>query len=204
MRCPACQHEAFETANVCLQCNFSLAGLEKIMGFAPHLKTDVTDMAGHLKGREIKALRQAIFHLQRRFPQVRCAVVVSVTPESVTLPLYVFWLFNKGGLSSAVERGGANRLVLIVHDPEADKLACMIGYGLEPFVSEDRMADCLQAALSGISAGETGKGLEACIARFDAHLAEVAASIERGFGLGVEYEHLEQLTEGGDAPALAY
>ncbi len=204
MRCPACQHEIFETAEACPQCSFSLPALERVMGFAPSLKPDVTDMAGELTGKDLKRVRRAIARFQKRFPQARCAVVASHTPEKVSLPLYAFWLFNKGGLSSMVERGGANRLVLIVLDPAAQKLACMIGYGLEPFVSEGRMTACLQAALPFLASDEPGAGLCACIEQLETHLTEVAESLNQTFGLGDEYEHLEQLQETGNASALAY
>jgi len=203
MRCPACQQETFETADQCAQCGFSLPALEKLMGFAPNLKPDVTDMAGELTKKELNMVRRGIARLEHRFPQLRCAVVVSSTPPNITLPLHAFWLFNKGGLTSAVERGGANRLVLIVLDPEADKLACMIGYGLEPFVSEGRLIASLQAALPFLAADEPGAGIVACIAHLEVHLAEVAVSIDKAFGLGEEYEGLEHL-ETNNASALAF
>lgn len=204
MRCPACQQATFETASTCSQCGFSLPALEKLIGIAPSLKADVTDMEGELKGREIKSLRRALSRLERRFPQVRCAVVVSTPAPDISLALHAFWLFNKGGIVSAVERGGANRLVLVVLDPAASKLACMIGYGLEPFVSEGRLTACLQAALPGIASGQTGKGLEACIEQLEIHLTEVAAGLDQGFGIGVLYEGMDQLNEASNAPALAY
>lgn len=174
------------------------------MGFAPSLKPDITDMAELLSGRGLKTVRQAIDRLQRHFPQVRCAVVVSATPNTITLPLHAFWLFNKGGLASAVERGGANRLILLVMDPEAQKIACMIGYGLEPFIAEGRLTACLQAALPHLASDDPAAGLCACIEQLEVHLAEVAQSLDQAFGLGVEYEDMEQLTEAGDAAAFAY
>lgn len=203
MRCPACQQATFETADQCAQCGFSLPALEKIMGFAPHLKPDVTDMTGELTKKELNMVRRGIARMGHHFPQLRCAVVVSRTPPNITLPLHVFWLFNKGGLASVVERGGANRLVLIVLDPEAEKLACMIGYGLEPFVSEGRLMACLQAALPFLASGETGAGIVASIAHLETHLAEVAESLDRAFGLGEEYESMGHL-ETNNAAALAF
>ena len=204
MRCPACQQETLETADVCSQCGFSLPALENLLGFAPSLKPDVTDMAGALSQREFKRVRGSITSLEKRFPQVRCAVVVSHTPPSVSLPVYAFWLFNKGGLTSALERGGANRLVLIVLDPQSEKLACMVGYGLEPFISEGRMIASLQAALPSLAAEEAGAGICACIAQLETHLAEVADSLDKAFGIGEEYEGLEHFMNANDAAALAF
>lgn len=204
MRCPACQQESSETANSCLQCGFSLLALEKLMGFAPSLKPDVTDMAGILSKRELARVRAGITRLEHHFPQVRCAVVISSTPPNITLPLHAFWLFNKGGLTSAVERGGANRLVLLVIDPEAEKLACMIGYGLEPFVAEGRLIASLQAALPFLASEAPGEGIVACISQLEMHLAEVADGIGKAFGIGEIYEGLEQILETGSAAALAY
>ena len=204
MQCPACQQPTFETADVCAQCGFTLAALERLMGFAPSLKPYVTDLAGELTTKDIAMVRKSIDKLQRRFPQVRCAVVVSATPANITLPLHAFWLFNKGGLCSALERGGANRLVLIVVDPEAQKLACMIGYGLEPFFNEGRMTSCLHAALPGMASDEPGAGLCAAIEQLSAHLGEVAQSMNQAFGLGEELEYLEQLTEVGTAAEFVY
>ncbi len=204
MRCPSCQQAVTESLTACPQCGLSLPALEQMIGIAPTLKPYVTDMAGVLRGSELRGLRRRLARLEHRFPQVRCAVVIGSPPGQISLPLFAFWLFNKGGLTSAVERGGSNRLVMIVLDPDAGKLACMIGYGLEPFVGEGRLTACLQAALAGIASGQTGKGLEACIAELDTHLTEVAASLNQGFGLGVEYESMQQLAEEADAPAFSY
>ncbi|MDB6118788.1 MAG: Psb32 and founding protein of phosphatase [Verrucomicrobiaceae bacterium] len=203
MRCPACQQETFETADLCSQCGFSLPALEKLMGFAPNLKPDVTDMAGELSKKELNMVRKGIARLEHRFPQVRCAVVISSTPPNITLPLHAFWLFNKGGLTSALERGGANRLVLLVLDPEAEKLACMIGYGLEPFVSEGRLLASMQAALASLASGEIGAGIVACMDHLGTHLAEVAESLHKAFDTGEEYQGLENL-ETNNAAALAF
>ncbi len=204
MRCPACQVETQENAAEC-ECGFSLAALDKVLGIPPTLKSTVIDMVHELTGGEIRSVTAEVERLERRFPQMKFHVVVCTPPEKVSLSLYLFWLFNRGGLNSAVERGGMNRTVMFGLDPYNGQSACMIGYGLEPFVSDARITAALNAAFAPLAEDQVGKGIEAFLSEIERQLAEVAAVLPRGFGLGeLEFESLEQVEELEQAKVVAY
>ena len=204
MRCPACQQETHENAEQC-PCGFSLAALDRVLGIPPTLKSTVIDMVSELTGGEVRSLTAEIERLERRFPQMKFHVVVCTPPEKTTLALYLFWLFNRGGLNSAVERGGMNRTVMFGLDPYNGNAAAMAGYGLEPFISEARLTSAMHSAFALLAADQVGKGIEAFLGEMERQLAEVAAMLPQGFGLGeLEFESLEQVEDLEQAKVVAY
>jgi uncharacterized membrane protein YgcG len=204
MRCPACQQETHENAAECA-CGFSLAALDKALGIPPTLKANVTDMVNELTAGEIRRITAETERLERRFPQMNFAVVACSPPEGTTLALYLFWLFNRGGLGSAVERGGMSRMVMLGIDPYAGLAACMIGYGLEPLVSEARITAALNAAFPAFARDSTGDGVEAFLAEMERQLAEVASTVPQSFGLSeIEFESTGQVEELEEASVGAY
>lgn len=204
MVCPACQQATHENAAEC-GCGFSLAALDKLLGIPPTLHTAVCDMVGELTGGETRRLTAVIERLERRFPQLKFAVVVCTPPENVTLALYTFWLFNRGGLASAVERGGTSRMVMLGIDPHAGKMACMIGYGLEPFIAQARITAAMNAAFAALVTDQTGKGVEAFFDEIERQFSEVATKLDQSFGLGeLEFQGLAHLEEIEEANVSAY
>lgn len=204
MRCPACQQATHETAAECA-CGFSLAALDRTLGMPPILKASVTDMVNELTGGEIRSITREIERLERRFPQMTFAVVVCTPPEGTTLALYLFWLCNHSGLGSAIERGGLSRHVMLGIDPFNGLAATMIGYGLEPFISEARLTAALNAAFAPWANDLMGKGIEAFFAALEVQLKEVATTANLSFGLSeIEFENTEQMAELEDARGARY
>lgn len=202
MRCPACQQAAEENAAECA-CGFSLAALDKIMGIPPSLKSEVTDMVNELTGGEVRRITAEIHRLERRFPQANFAVVVCSPPEGATLATYLFWLFNRGGVGSAIERGGMSRLVMLGLDPVNGKAACMLGYGLEPFIAEARLTAALNAAFPSLATDQIGKGIEQFLSELERQMIEAASETQKAFGLGTtEFESVDQFEANDDV--LAY
>ena len=205
MRCPICNTTATETAPACLKCGFSIAALDQALGIPPSLKADVTDLAQEFRPKEIRRLQALLARLARRFPQMRFAVVAGRAPSNVTLPLYAFWLFNRGGLASAVEKGAANRIVLLVIDAEGKRAASILGYGLEPFVGQQCLASALESMLPHFAADEPADAVEAFFQSLATQLESIVQAASLVYGLqGEEFEDLRQLDEVEEAAALAY
>ncbi|MBX7206697.1 MAG: hypothetical protein K1X78_00180 [Verrucomicrobiaceae bacterium] len=154
--CPSCQNPAAEGRDVCIACGFSLAELDRRLGIPPQLSAPVADRFMHLPASDVRRIAALTAAIEKRFPQVHLAAVIDHVPEDVAMAVYTFWVFNRSGISSPVERGADNHLVLLLIDATeggASKgAACMIGYGLEPFVKWHQLEACLgvmKAELAG-------------------------------------------------------
>lgn len=204
MRCPACQQPTLETAVECA-CGFSLPALERLLGMPPMLSPGLNDLMGELTRSDHRSVLEAIARIERSFPQVGLSVVLTRAPAEVGLSLYAFWLFNRTGIASAVERGGANRQVLLAIDPEIGHAACMIGYGLEPFLGDAELANALQAAVPYLSVAKLGQGITAFFSEIDCLLSDCVDNLENTYGLGsFEYQGLAHLEESEQESAVAY
>jgi predicted AAA+ superfamily ATPase len=92
----------------------------------------------------MRKLYEKVRELERRFPQVHVHVVVrNFTPEQ-PIELFAFWIFNGGHLAQEAHKGGGNRDVLFVLDPVHQRMALMVGYGLEPFLRQQALDHLLQ------------------------------------------------------------
>lgn len=191
VRCPACRTPAIETDVACRQCGFSLEAADRAFGIPPHLTPPLADLAGVLGAFERKRALRVIQQVERRFPQLTIAAVLTEVPEQTPLSTYAFWLFNRGQLTSAVEKGGDNRLVMLLIDTGAAQAATMLGYGLEPFVQETRLQSCLQAARQALLRGHHGQAIEAFTRELDRQLSEVCQMIPKQFGLVEDRQWLD-------------
>ena len=204
MRCPACQQPTLETAVECA-CGFSLPALERLLGMPPMLSPGLNDARGELTRSDRRSVLEAIARIERSFPQVGLSVVLTCAPAEIGLSLYAVWLFNRTGIASAVERGGANRQVLLAVDPEIGHAACMIGYGLEPFLGEAELANALQAAAPHLSEARMGQGITAFLAEIECQLSDCVENLESTYGLGrFEFQGLAHLEESEQESAVAY
>lgn len=204
MHCPACQKATTETAEAC-ECGFSLEALDRLLGIAPSLMEGVTDMTDELRPGQIKGLCHEIDRLDRVFPQVRFAIVMCRTAANVPLALYAFWLFNRGGLASAVERAGMNRMVLLAIDSQAGRAASMIGYGLEPFLAREQVEICLKEAQPALAAGQPVRASEVFLQAMERELIDAARDLDKAFGIGgFEFQGLAHLLDSEDQTAVVY
>ncbi len=98
----------------------------------------------------------------------------------VPLGAHAFWLFNTGSLTAPQKSGGLCRLVLLVLDVKLTRAACMIGYGLEPYVPQaalDRVAD---AACPALKMGEPATAILAALHAARKEFAAVAGAVPHG------------------------
>lgn len=146
---------------------------------------------------------RVIEQVERTLPQVGVAVVLMEVPQQVPLVPYAFWLFNRGQLSSAVEKGGENRLVMLLIDTSSDRAIAMVGYGLEPFIQEIHLQACLQAALQPLQRGRHSQAIESFARELERQLRDVCLMARRQFGLSEESRWLDASTPGEEPVGLA-
>lgn len=205
MHCPACHQPVLEDAAACPQCGLSMAVLDRAFGIPPVLGSEIGDLASVLSRSQKRALLKVIAAFEARFPQVGAALVTCKPPPGIPLRGYLFWLFNRSQIVTALESGGANRLILMGLDPAAGQSACMVGYGLEPFLSPDQLMEALSLADAFFARGDAAKGVEVVLQRLAERLTLVSKEAPRAFGLmGETLESLEQLEDPPQLAALAY
>lgn len=203
MRCPACRAPAIETDSACRQCGFSLEVADRSFGIAPALQKPISDLGGVLGSISRHRAAQIIAEVERRFPQLSIAAVLMEVPQQAPLIPYAFWLFNRGSLSSAVEKGGENRLVMLLIDTSSDRAIAMMGYGLEPFFQENYLQACLQAAHQPLVRKRYAQAIESFARELDRQLVEVCKVLPKQYGLVEDASWLDSCAPGDGQLGMA-
>lgn len=203
VRCPACRTPANEIDAACRQCGFSLEVAERSFGIPPALQGPIADEAGVLGTFATRRALHEIAKVERRFPQLSIAAVLMEVPPQAPLAAYAFWIFNRGSLSSALKKGGENRLVMLLIDLSSDRAITMVGYGLEPLLQELHLQTCLQAAEQPLQRGRYGPAIESFVRELDRQLCELCELVPRQFGLAQDSQWLNASLPGDAAVGLA-
>lgn len=183
-----------------------MPALDRLLGKAPTLSYPISDFQHSLRARDCRLLEKRVQRLEHIYPGLRCAIVTTAAPQDVGLGLYTFWLFNRGQLTSALEQGKNNRLVLLVLSPTERKACCMVGYALEPIVSPEILRHCLDAMKPALSEDEMQEGLQAFISELETQLGRIIQAIPQTYGIHPdEYEGLRALLgHGTTEPEAVY
>lgn len=159
-----------------------MEALAPLMGIPPVLNGPVADLTRSLSGAGRRDALRAITALHLRFPQISFAAVLMDIPDQVPPAVQAFWLFNKGSLFSSVEKGGDNHGVLLLVDPSRQHAVAMVGYGLEPFVSEMILEVCLSAATGNLAKDHPGHAIGAFARELERQLLPIVEKLPRTFG----------------------
>lgn len=201
MHCPACRQTLHENVPACPHCGFDLAATVRVLGAAPQLEFPLTDFTGALDPAIKHNVTEALLEMMRKFPQLRFAAVIGHVDARIPLAAHAFWLFNLGGLSMQQESGNQCRLVLLELDVANSRAACMIGYGLEPFIPQDALNRIAAAALPDMLRHDHAAAVIAALQCARAEFATVAETIPRGFGLS---DGGQSASAGNEEAAFAY
>ncbi len=176
---------------------------DRTFGIAPALAGPIADSAGVLGGFAQRRAAHVIAEVERRFPQVSVAVVLMEVPQQAPMVPYAFWIFNRGSLSSAVEKGGENRLVMLLIDTNSDRAIVMVGYGLEPFIQEVHLQACLQAAEQPLRRRRYAQAIESFARELDRQLVALCRLVPKQFGLVPEAQWLNASAAGEGTLGMA-
>lgn len=183
MRCPYCRTRLTETAVECPRCHLTLDRAKVLLGAVPRLGQGVCDTCRVLSRSEMQKLAKACGKLAWNFPQVTLHVLLHQFPQEHPFSLHVFWLFNCGGFSAENSKGSDNHGILLALDPVQGKSGLTVGYGLEPFLSDDALEHLLELSEPAWKTGEWARGISEIIAGLDRLLESAALEASAGFGL---------------------
>lgn len=183
MRCPICQAPLQETSSCCAQCHYDLERAARQFGIPPQLQVPLTDLAGVLSPRQVRAAQRCLAAFTRRFPQMFLHVVMAKLAVEQSLAATAFFYFNQGGLCAPLEKGGSCRDVLLLLDVEQRRAACIIGYGLEPFVSQEALNEIARATLPAMLQSRGLDAIRHAVEKAEEVFASAARSIPHDYGL---------------------
>jgi uncharacterized membrane protein YgcG len=183
MRCPLCHAPLQEHSPCCPQCHFELQQADRDFGIPPPLGVPLTDLARALTRRQFRLALKGLEAFTRRFPQMFFHVVAANLPKEQNLAATVFWLFNKGGICTPMEDGGYCHDVLLLLDIDHARAACIIGYGLEPFVTPESLDEICQAALPSLREKQYLQAIQEALAKADEVLSAASATARQAYGL---------------------
>ena len=143
MRCPYCRTALEEQSVECPSCHLSYQRASALLGSLPRIMPNMQDASVILAPRELRKLKARVRQFEDRFPQVRWHLVIQNLPLDRPIDLYAFWIFNSGVLSMEEDKGAENRDIMVLLDPNAHRVALMVGYGLEPFLQQQALDDLL-------------------------------------------------------------
>lgn len=156
--------------------------LLKIMGPMPIIPGGVSQDARWLGRWKMKALQKKIDGFRRRFPQCRLHLMVRTFPQKMELPVILFWIFNQAGLSLESARDGRNRDIVILIEPDRKKAGMIVGYGLEPLISQEDLDAMMSAGHAFLKTGKFVKAFGAMVAALTSKLEEVSREFPRIVG----------------------
>lgn len=182
MRCPACRNVIHEGDAACLACGFTLAALDPHFGIPPQLTPPVVDIARVLSASSRRTLIEATRRAEQHFPDLHAVVITAEVPSDFSPDLYAFWLFNRTGLFSEVEKGGDNHGVLLLLDTQVARCAVMIGYGLEPLIPQLALETSLIAATPYLVKQNYASAGQAFFREFERQLEMTSESWPKTFG----------------------
>jgi hypothetical protein len=180
--CPVCEHPLEETSAACSGCGFSLSLADAHYGTCLQAVPQVTDHARHISRTGRSSLIKATLEFEQRFPSLQCTTLIHDVPSGVPRRPYLFWLFNRCGLHSALQKGGTNRHVMLWISPETRLLSAIIGYGLEPLVSDRVLNDALAAAAPHVTSGHWAQAGIAFVHALDHGLVVLQSNLPTTFG----------------------
>jgi len=192
MRCPRCQQALQEHSHECAHCSFSLAEADRLYGIPPQVSPTLSDLADAISRKDERNILESLLEKHRLFPQLRFSVVLTRLSADVSLRAYTFWLFNRSGLATSMEKGGNCRVVLLAIDVATLRVACMVGYGLEPFVNDESLSRIVHAALPALRARDFTKSVLQGLDQAESEFSRVAQVVPQAYGL---YE--EAASQGG-------
>lgn len=163
--CPSCGHEVAEDHRACGGCGYGFEFATQLLPYeAPPLRKFI-DYDGHLTRDDIKRGQRALEKLRAQFPQVTLCTCLAKVPSEVSLAEFGFWLFNQSVPDSPRLTERRLHSILLCIDPDRCEASLTVGYGLDPFIADESLAECLARIQKPLEARDYGKALsKLCLA----------------------------------------
>ena len=125
---------------------------------APDLRKFI-DREGYLTREDIKRGQHAMEKLRAHFPQLTLCTCVAKVPEGVSISEFGFWLFNQSVPNGQRMIDRRIHSILLCIDPTNGEASLTVGYGLDPFIDDDDLTDCLNKIKKPLAVQNYGSAL---------------------------------------------
>lgn len=160
-----------------------LEKLANALGPVPVVFGGISDGSQIFNRTDTKKIKKLVDRYQRTFPQSRLHVVSRIFDQKVELPVIIFWVFNRAGLSQESAKQGNNRDIVILIEPNRRQAAMMVGYGLEPFLPQQALDRIIEQAQPYFSSEDYCEGLTIAVERLTELLKSVSQDLPAAVGL---------------------
>ncbi|MGI9240546.1 MAG: zinc ribbon domain-containing protein [Verrucomicrobiales bacterium] len=155
--CPSCGHEVADGHRACASCGYGFEFATRLLPYdAPPLRKFI-DYEGHLSRDDIKRGQQALDNLRTYFPQITLCTCLAKVPKEVSLSEFGFWFFNQSVPNSPRLTERRLHSILLCIDPGRGAASLTLGYGLDPFVDDESLGQCLAKVRKPLKAKNYGK-----------------------------------------------
>ncbi|MFT4549596.1 MAG: putative membrane protein YgcG [Verrucomicrobiales bacterium] len=161
----------------------SLEKVNRLFGVVPRIVEGISDDAGILNDSSKKRIRGAANELTIRFPQTNFSVVTTNLPTDTSLGVFAFWIFNEAGIARDLDRANNNHDILLTIDPSNGRCSLMVGYGLEPYVSEQQLGQIVLTARAALEARQFANAIGKIISNLSGTLTQIATNLEETHGV---------------------
>lgn len=138
VHCPACYSADDRGEESCRHCGFSAAVCAERYPMQPPAFERLMDAEGLLGKRQRARLDKAIDSFEAKFPQLRIATHLTRLPEGLDVREVGYWLVNFCPLSDGETAENREGTLLFVIDHLNRQAGLTLGYGLDPFLGDDR------------------------------------------------------------------
>ena len=161
-------------------------------GSPPQLQEQVNDLACLFSQDERTQLLARLTSIEKLFPQIRIDIFTTALEPGIDLRTYCFWIFNAsqiGPIELQADDAGGHRILLTI-DAANGRANCLLGYGLEPFVSEEHVEKSLAAGAGHFARSKFFPGSLEILSRLETTLSRIHTNLGRTYGIDMrEFQH---------------
>ncbi|MDB4354024.1 TPM domain-containing protein [Akkermansiaceae bacterium] len=157
--------------------------LAQALGPIPVMFGGISDGCQLFNKSEAKKLAKTIRTYQALFPQSRLHVVSRTFDQKADIPVILFWVFNRAGLSEESSKQGKNRDVVILIEPKRKQAAMMVGYGLEPILPQEALDQIIERTEPHLSSEDYLTAMEIAIDSLIELMKSVSTELPHSVGL---------------------
>ncbi len=165
MKCPKCQRPVDHEAESCYSCGYcELEAAERYGANRVNLSR-VHDAAACLRKQERDDLKEALDHLEMKFPQMLFCAYLGTLPSDLSMSELGFWLLNHGQVKGAEYARPNENAILLILDMNSKQIGVSLGYFAETLISEEDAYRALLHARPNLINAEYGEALERIFVR---------------------------------------
>lgn len=155
--CPSCEMKLAREAKWCESCGFTGAKSLEMFGDSPPPLLTILDVADFWDAKQLKKVEAAVAGFKKRFPQFHWKICAVALDETISLPLFGFWLMNVCPLLPEETAEDREWTVLLLIDADSGRTSVTTGYRSEVWLSGEMWEKALLETTEPFRRGKNEK-----------------------------------------------